>query len=160
PPLSIVPEGVGVASKKAPSPGSPSEHPLPKGEGSSGRLLHSRYAVLGCSGRKIRTGRVLRSEELEAQNMATKKWISAAALVCGVVLGTIVLVAADEKPKDVLSPERIAELRSRGPEGLAEALRLYDVAEAEDRQRLFSCFVQPKPNDGANMAALAAEIDQ
>jgi hypothetical protein len=43
---------------------------------------------------------------------------------------------------------------------LVEALRLCDVAQAEDRQRLFSCIAQPKPDDGANMTAWAAAIDQ
>src|SRR5262249_24026410 len=109
---------------------------------------------------RSKRGRVLWSEEMEAQNMAMKKWISAAVLMCGVALAAMTSLATDEKPKNVLSPEQIAELRSRGPDGLVEAVGLYDVAQAEDQQRMFSCFVQPKPDEGANMTAWNAAIDQ
>jgi hypothetical protein len=88
-----------------------------------------------------------------------KKWTLTAVLMCGAALAAITSLATDKKP-DALSPERIAKLRSQGPEGLVEALRMYDIAQAEDQQRMLSCFVQPQAEDGTNMTAWNAAIDQ
>jgi hypothetical protein len=59
-------------------------------------------------------------------------------------------------------PEQVVALRERGPDGLAEALRIYDGLQLEQRQRMFSCFVQPEPSSDSDsgLAAWSAAIDQ
>lgn len=93
--------------------------------------------------------------------MAIKNCFLATLVACSMVPAAVSsAVAAGEKPKETLSPERIAELRARGPEGLADALRMYDVAKAEDQQRMFSCAFRPEPEGHATMTAWNAAIDQ
>jgi hypothetical protein len=87
------------------------------------------------------------------------KWTLMAVLMCGVVLAAIRSSATDKKP-DAISPERMADLRARGPEGLAEALKMYDVAKAEDQQRMFSCAFRPEREGHPTMTAWNAALDE
>jgi hypothetical protein len=59
-------------------------------------------------------------------------------------------------------PEQVAALRARGPEGLTEALRTYDLLEREQAHRMFSCSQQPTATDdhAGNLQAWRAAVDQ
>src|SRR4051812_5264292 len=90
-------------------------------------------------------------------------WFLAVVLVCGAA------AQATDKPgesalgKATLSPEQVAALRERGPDGLAEALRVYDGLQQEQSQRMFSCFAAPEATPShaqANLEAWRAAIDQ
>src|SRR4051794_38854217 len=60
-------------------------------------------------------------------------------------------------------PEMVAALHARGPDGLAEALHIYDGLQQEQSQRMFSCFAAPNEtstNGDASLAAWRAAIDE
>jgi hypothetical protein len=91
--------------------------------------------------------------------------ILVAAVGCGVAFGAITAPANGqkangEKTSDPPTAEKVAELRARGPEGLAEALRMYEVAQAEDRQAMFYCAAPPNPSERNQMAEWDAALDQ
>lgn len=92
--------------------------------------------------------------------MVRLMWMLVTIVGLGAALSSGATWAEGEKPNAPLTPERVAELRARGPEGLAEALRMYDVAQAEDRQRMFYCAALPEPSERDNMAAWSKAIDQ
>ena len=85
--------------------------------------------------------------------MAKMVWIMTAVVVIGTFSPAI-----GAPPK----PEQVAALRERGPDGLAEALRIYDGIQLAQPQRMFSCAAQPEPSpDGASdLEAWSAAIDQ
>jgi hypothetical protein len=94
--------------------------------------------------------------------MATRVRLLVAAFVCSMAFRAIA-ESQNSGPAKPPGPEQVAALRERGPEGLAEALRACDHLQAEQRQRMFSCFVQPElsPDRGNDeLKAWTAAIDQ
>lgn len=93
--------------------------------------------------------------------MARLTWVFAALFVYGATVpGTD---KSSEDRAKLPRPEMIAALRARGPEGLAEALHIYDGLQQEQSQRMFSCVASSKetsPDGDANLAAWRAAIDQ
>jgi hypothetical protein len=84
-----------------------------------------------------------------------------AKLVC--ILAAVVVIGTSSPAIGVRpQPEQVAALRDRGPDGLAEALRIYDGLQLEQQQRLFWCAAPPAPSaDGAGaLEAWSAAIDQ
>jgi hypothetical protein len=92
--------------------------------------------------------------------MTAKQWILVAGFVWGVVLGALATRADAAESNGPLTAEKIARFRERGPEGLVEALRSYDLAQAEDRQRMFSCAFRPEPERQPTMTAWNIAIDE
>ncbi len=93
--------------------------------------------------------------------------VKAAWILIGVLVWATA-VAADGTTADAgpgaqpPGPEAVAAMRARGPEGLAEALRTFDILQAEHAQRMFSCAVPPQPSsdDDAALAAWSKAIDK
>jgi hypothetical protein len=87
----------------------------------------------------------------------------AVVFACGAAAG-----AADQPAESVLGkavprPEQVAALRARGPDGLAEALRVYDELRQEQSQRMFSCAAlsaETSSDGDTNLEAWRAAIDQ
>src|SRR3954463_9590530 len=82
--------------------------------------------------------------------MVKTTWILAAVFVCGGAAHAIAEesdFATDKQPR----PEQVAALRERGPDGLKEALRIYDELQLfsglqrEPAPNIFSCAGQIKP---------------
>lgn len=74
--------------------------------------------------------------------MVKLRWILAAMMVCTAAVQASADVAVVDSEKSP-TPETLAALRERGPDGLAEALRIYDGLVREHSQLLFSCSGQP-----------------
>src|SRR3954463_8417006 len=93
--------------------------------------------------------------------MAKAARILMTVFVCSMASRAIA-AAADLVAGKAPGAEQVAAMRDRGPEGLAEALRIYDFVQAEQRQRMFSCFVPPEtsPDHGTDLEAWSAAIDQ
>jgi hypothetical protein len=85
--------------------------------------------------------------------MAKTVWILVAVFVIG---------AAGPAIGAPPSSEQVAALRERGPEGLAEALRIYDGLQAEQKQRMYSCVTpaEPSPDGARDLEAWSTAIDQ
>src|SRR5690348_8140290 len=81
----------------------------------------------------------------------------AGSLACGAIAET-----PDSGTGKAPLPEQVTALRARGPEGLTEALRTYDLLEREQAQRMFSCSRPPTATDdnAGNLSAWRAAVDQ
>jgi hypothetical protein len=93
--------------------------------------------------------------------MAKVMWILAAVFVFGAARQAIA-EATDSSLGKRPSPGQVAALRERGPDGLAEALRIYDGLQLEQAQRMFSCAAPPPPSSDSagDLEAWSAAIDQ
>src|SRR4051794_22775110 len=93
--------------------------------------------------------------------MSKLVWVFAAVLLIGIAGKAVAetpTLAIGKQP----TPEQIAALRERGPDGLAEALRIYDGLQLEQRQSMLSCVAPPAPSStsAGDLDAWSAAIDQ
>jgi hypothetical protein len=93
--------------------------------------------------------------------MVKATWILAAVFICGGAARAIAEGSDSETGKRP-RPEQVAALRERGPDGLKEALRIYDGVQLEQAQQSYSCRGQIEPSTEAagGLAAWSAAIDQ
>src|SRR5688572_7088323 len=93
--------------------------------------------------------------------MAKVTWVLAAVFACGAPGRAIAETTDSTRGKRPL-PQQVAALRERGPDGLAEALRIYDGLQLEERQRMFSCAAPPElsSESAGELEAWRAAIDQ
>ncbi|HVT29601.1 MAG TPA: hypothetical protein VHE81_16410 [Lacipirellulaceae bacterium] len=103
------------------------------------------------------------AEQKEDQTMARLMWV-----LTGILAGAAAMqVAAKDNGTSMSTspprPEAVAALRARGPEGLAQALSIYDGLHQKQAQLMFACSSTPGvelKQVGRDLEAWSAAIDQ